>query len=163
MSVLPDFYKDTKSFKSTSVDAKGTVLTIEIEEKGRFCLDAVVAGLDKANAMSKEAGTDVAFALNRKDLKFAPVTENTIVVPISPLDDAGKKSAHEALKVLEGVKDVDVRDAGNDLLVEITLVPGKSLSLADVDAALEKIKGASVRLNAVQVRMDGTITSEQAQ
>lgn len=146
-----------------SVDPKGTLLTFEVEEKAKVMLGDVQDGLAKANQMSKDAGTDVVFTLNRKELKFAPVTETTIVVPLSPLDEPAMKAVKAAFKAMAGVKDVDVRDSGGDFLGEVTLVPGKSATLADIESALSGIKGVQVRLKAVQLRPDGTITNEQAQ
>jgi hypothetical protein len=146
VAVLPEFFTPNKKYKSVVSDAKGSKIVFEIEESAKISLAEVQEGLDKANALSKEAGTDVTFGLNRKELKFAS-KDNKVLLPLNPMDDP--KTAKDAFPV------ANLREANGTILLEVVLEPGATLSLADAISALEKVKGASLKLSAVSLRADG--------
>jgi len=148
VAVLPEFFAPNKKYKSVVTDAKASKVVFELEEAARLSLTEVQEGLDKANSMSKEAGTDVTFGLNRKELKFAS-KENKVLLPLNPLEDPN--SAKDAFPV------ANLRESNGAVLLEVVLEVGATLSLADAEAALEKVKGASIKLSALHFRADGSI------
>lgn len=151
MGVLPEFFSVHKKFKKVGIDPAGKTLTLEVDEGVRVTPAEIQESLDKANELSKEAGTDVTFALNRKELKFSS-KENKVIVPLDPCDD------RQALKDAFAV--AHVRESNGGLLLEVVLEAGATMTLAEAETALEKVKGASIKLSALTIRADGTLGIE---
>jgi hypothetical protein len=142
-----------QKFRSASIDAKGSVLTVEVDEGSVILASDIADALANASSTAKAAGDDVTFALDSKRLTLR-IIESRVRIPFGAVDAASHQPIAESLRTIPGATDVFVGGSPEEVNFDLLFNGAKTLTVAEVE---DKAKGVKVRWDGLLFQPDGSL------